>query len=60
MRTPRSRDAGSASQVTVDDKGVDLAEMTYDVSAIESRFGLRFDPSGRLREHLAYLAGLAG
>ena len=50
---------GSASQITVEDKGVDLAEMTYDVSAIESRFGLRFDPSERLREHLAYLAGLA-
>jgi UDP-glucose 4-epimerase len=51
---------GSASQITVEDKGTGPAEMTYDVSAIESRFGLRFDPSGHLREHLAYLAGLAG
>jgi UDP-glucose 4-epimerase len=51
---------GSASQVTVEDKGIGLAEMTYDVSAIERCFGLRFDPTGRLREHLAYLAALAG
>lgn len=51
---------GSASQVTVEDKGIGLAEMTYDVSAIERCFGLRFDPTGRLREHLAYLAALVG
>jgi UDP-glucose 4-epimerase len=52
------RACGSGSQVTVEDKGIDPAEMIYDVSAIERCFGLRFDPSGHLREHLAYLAAL--
>lgn len=49
---------GSASEVVVEDKGLAPAAITYDVSAIEREFGLRFNAAGHLREHLAYLAGL--
>jgi UDP-glucose 4-epimerase len=49
---------GSASEIVVEDKGLAPALITYDVSAIEREFGLKFDAAGHLREHLAYLAGL--
>ena len=49
---------GSASQIVAEDKGLTLAPTTYDVSAIEREFGLTFDATRHLREHLAYLAGL--
>ena len=47
----------STSEISVVDKGVTPASMSYDVSAIQREFGLKFDAAGHLREHLAYLAG---
>jgi UDP-glucose 4-epimerase len=49
---------GSASQIATEDKSLAPALTTYDVSAIEREFGLTFDATRHLREHLAYLAGL--
>jgi UDP-glucose 4-epimerase len=46
---------GSSSQIVAEDKGLAPALTTYDVSAIEREFGLRFDAARHLREHLAYL-----
>jgi UDP-glucose 4-epimerase len=48
---------GSASEIVVEDRGLAPALITYDVSAIEQEFGLKFDATNHLREHLAYLAG---
>lgn len=48
---------GSASRIVAEDKGLAPALTTYDVSAIEQEFGLAFDATRHLREHLAYLAG---
>jgi UDP-glucose 4-epimerase len=46
----------SSSEINVVDKGAPPASTTYDVSAIQQEFGLKFDAAGHLREHLAYLA----
>jgi UDP-glucose 4-epimerase len=49
---------GSASEIVVEDRGPSPAPTTYDVSAVEREFRLKFDASAHLRDHLAYLAGL--
>jgi UDP-glucose 4-epimerase len=49
---------GSASQIVAEDKGLATALTSYDVSAIEREFGLKFDAASHLRHHLAYLASL--
>jgi UDP-glucose 4-epimerase len=49
---------GSASEIVVEDRGLPPALITYDVSAIEREFGLKFNATEHLREHLAYLARL--
>lgn len=47
---------GSSSEITAEDRGVDPTQGRNDVSAIAEDFGLSFDSSDRLREHVAWLA----
>jgi UDP-glucose 4-epimerase len=47
--------SGSASEVNAEDRGVAPASITYDVSAIAREFGLRFDATEQLKDHLGYL-----
>ncbi|MFC4243240.1 NAD-dependent epimerase/dehydratase family protein [Gryllotalpicola reticulitermitis] len=51
-------ETGSASRVVIADEGVELAALTFDVSAIEREFGLSFEAEPALRAHLRYLANL--
>jgi UDP-glucose 4-epimerase len=46
---------GSASEIKVEDTGIPPARIAYDVAAIGEEFGLEFDATGHLRDHLGYL-----
>jgi UDP-glucose 4-epimerase len=50
---------GSASVISEDEAGLDPADNRNDVSAIADDFGLRFDSTDRLREHVAWIADRA-